>query len=138
MSTTPAFRRRAFLLGTIGAGVSLIARLPWSWPFLAPDRALTAERLVGLLTDGDKAVALGREYLRAVPEEADASVLTSVLVRSLSRQRGSLVRPSDGQLRESLRQASVDDFGVERTFELDGWILALTEARLCALAAACA
>jgi hypothetical protein len=138
VSTTPAFRRRVFLLGTIGAGVSLMQWSPWSWPFLAPDNDLSAERLVDVLAHRETAAALGGEYLRLVPGEADAGVLRILIVRSLSGSTRSIERPSKERLREWVRRTSIDDFEQEHTFKLDGWILARTEARLCALAAASA
>lgn len=137
MNTEPRFRRRALLLGAVGAGVSFVAGST-GWPFFVIGSPVTAERLVGLLVYPDSAAALGMTYLQVVPEEANAQVLTSLLVQSLSRRGQRLQHPSDGQLRERVRRASADDFDRDRTFELKGWILALTEARLCALAAASA
>ena len=137
MNTEPRFPRRALLLGAVGVGASLIARAP-RWPFIASGKPVTAERLIGLLTAPDRVAPLGARYLGVVPKEANPRVLTSLLLRSLSRQDVRLEHLSDEQLREYVRRANTDDFDRERIFELDGWILALTEARLCALAAACA
>jgi hypothetical protein len=136
VNAEPRFPRRALLLGAVGAGVSFVARST-GWPFFVTGSPVTAERLVGLLVYPDSAAALGMTYLHVVPEESNTRVLTSLLVQSLSR-RGQIQHPSDGQLREFIRRASADDFDRDRTFELKGWILALTEARLCALAAASA
>jgi hypothetical protein len=135
MNTEPRFPRRALLLGALGVGASLFARAP-GWPFIASGRPVTAKRLIGLLTDPHSAAALGASYLHAVPKEASARVLTSLLVHSLSRHNVSPELLSDEQLRECVRGASTNDFDQERIFELEGWILARTEARLCALAAA--
>lgn len=137
MNDEPRFPRRALLLGAVGVGTSLFARAS-GWPFIASGKPVTAERLIGLLTDADRAAALGARYLHVVPKEANARVLTSLLVHSLSRRDVRLEHLSDEQLRESVRRTSTNDFDQARIFELDGWILALTEARLCALAAACA
>jgi len=137
MNTEPRFPRRALLLGAVGVGASLIARAP-GWPFIASGKPVTAGRLIGLLTDPDPAAALGARYLHVVPKEGNARVLTSLLLHSLSRRDVRLEHLSDEQLRERVRRASTNDFDQERVFELEGWILALTEARLCALAAACA
>ena len=136
MNTEPRFPRRALLLGAVGVGASLITRAP-GWPFFASGQPVTAERLIGLLTVRNRAAALGARYLHVVPKEANARVLTSLLLHSLSRRNVRLEHLSDEQLRECVRRASINDFDHERIFELEGWILALTEARLCALSAAC-
>jgi hypothetical protein len=62
-------------------------------------------------------------------------VLAARVVEQLPGGSGALVTASDGRLRELLLSAAAADFGDLRTVELQGWVLARTEARLCALAA---
>jgi hypothetical protein len=135
MTELPLTTRRALLLGAAGVTASLAAERLGSWPFspLAPGSA--QERLAALLADHEGASAIGRAYLRTVPAESDARVLTSLLADSLSR--GSrLGRMSESALREQLHHRTLDEFRTLRTVEVDGWVLARTEARLCALVAA--
>jgi hypothetical protein len=126
-------RRRTFLLGAAASGLSLAWRSLGSWPF-SPAQLSGSERLAALL-DGEGARAVGREYLRAFPAEASRGVLAARVVEQLPGGSGALVTASDGRLRELLLSAAAADFGDLRTVELQGWVLARTEARLCALAA---
>jgi hypothetical protein len=129
----PRMRRRTFLLAAAASGLSLAWRSVGSWPF-SQSRPSGSERLAGLLND-ESARAVGREYLRAVPAEASRGVLTARVAAQLPGGSRVLATASDGRLRELLRDATSADFGELRTVELRGWVLARTEARLCALAA---
>lgn len=134
MTVPRRIRRRTFLLGTAGLGVTLAWRSVGSWPFSggSPSRS---ERLAQLLKHVEGARSVGWEYLQQVPAEASAAVLT---VRVAERLPGGLAvidTASDARLRELLLRAAAEDFQDLRTMELDGWVLARTEARLCALAA---
>jgi hypothetical protein len=125
-------RRRTFLLGAAGLGASLA----WFGP--SPFRRATlpsSERLASLLQHVDDALGVGREYLRQVPAEASARVLTARVAERLPGGLGAIDSASDARLRELLLSAAAEDFRDLRTVELHGWVLARTEARLCALAA---
>jgi hypothetical protein len=125
--------RRTFLLGAAGAGVSLVWGSARLWPF--PRTPLSAgERLAGLLGH-ESARAIGREYLRLVPAEASAAALAARVVERLPGGSRTVDAASDDRLRELLLGATLEDFEALRTVELHGWLLARTEARLCALAA---
>ena len=126
--------RRTFLLGATGLSVSFAWRSVGFWPFLQPP-ASGAERLVGLLRHQEGARILGREYLRAVPAEASTRVLTARLVERLPAGLRTLETAKDERLHALVLRATVEDFEGLRTVELRGWVLAQTEARLCALAA---
>jgi hypothetical protein len=126
--------RRTFLLGATGLGVSFAWRSGGFWPFLQPP-ASGAERLAGLLRHQEGARLLGREYLRAVPTEASTRVLTARVVERLPGGLRTLDTAEDERLHELVLRATVEDFEGLRTVELRGWVLAQTEARLCALAA---
>jgi hypothetical protein len=134
MTVPRRMRRRTFLLGATGLGVSLAWRSGGSWPFLeaAPS---TSERLAGFLKHEESARMVGREYLRTVPAEASPEVLTAHVAGRLPGGLGAVDGASDDALRELLIRATAEDFGDLRTVELHGWVLAQTEARLCALAA---
>ena len=126
-------RRRTFLLAAAASGLSLAWRSTGSWPF-AEERLTGSERLAALL-EGESARAVGREYLRAFPAEASSRVLTARVAERLPGGSPVLATASDGRLRELLLDATSADFGELETVELRGWVLARTEARLCALAA---
>jgi hypothetical protein len=125
--------RRTFLLGATGLGVSLAWRSVGFWPSLPS--ASGSERLAGLLTHQEGARLLGREYLRAVPAEASTRVLTARVVERLPGGLRTLDTAEEDRLHELVLRATREDFQGLRTVELRGWVLARTEARLCALAA---
>jgi hypothetical protein len=127
-------KRRTFLAAGAGVGLSLAWRSIGSLPFLEPSPS-RSERLAGLLRYEHAARPLGREYLRVMPREASQKVLTARVVERLPGGLRTLDEAGDGRLRELLLQATVKDFGDLETVELQGWVLARTEARLCALAA---
>ena len=125
--------RRTFLLGATSLGVSFAWRSVGFWPFLQPP-ASGADRLAGLLKHQEGARLLGREYLRTVPAEASTSVLTARVVERLPGGLRTLDTAEDERLHELVLRANTEDFRGLRTVELRGWVLAQTEARLCALA----
>lgn len=126
-------RRRTFLLGAAASGLSLAWRSIGSWPF-SPTQLPGSERLATLL-DAEGARVVGREYLGAFPAEASRGVLTARVVEQLPGGIRAVATASDDRLRELLLRATAADFEDLRTVELQGWVLARTEARLCALAA---
>ncbi|MGH3034538.1 MAG: hypothetical protein ACRDON_08280 [Gaiellaceae bacterium] len=127
-------RRRTFLLGAAGLGLSLAWRSLGAWPFLGTS-ASRSERLAGLLNHEESARIVGREYLRLVPAEASRGVLTSRVVERLPGGFRTMDAVSDDRLRELLLRSTLEDFEEERIVELRGWVLSRTEARLCGLAA---
>lgn len=95
------------------------------------------QRLASLLTHRSSAAAFGREVLRERPGEASAAVLLAGL-RSTVPDLDRLVREgSDDDLRAAMEAASRRDFasGGDAILRVRGWVVATTEARLCALAA---
>jgi hypothetical protein len=133
--TLPArMRRRTFLLAATGLGFSLAWRSVDSWPFF--QRSLSrSERLAGFLPHAESARIVGREYLRVVPAEASRAVLTARVGERLPGGSRTVDNVDDRRLRELLLRATAEDFRDLRTVELRGWVLARTEARVCALAA---
>ena len=126
-------RRRTFLLGAAASGLSLAWRSLGSWP--CSQTPHTRSGRVAALDDEESARVVGREYLRAFPAEASRDVLTARVVEQLAGGSRLLATASDDRLRELLLRAAAGDFDDLRTVELRGWVLARTEARLCALAA---
>jgi NAD(P)-dependent dehydrogenase (short-subunit alcohol dehydrogenase family) len=109
--------RRAFLIAVGGAGVGVAA----------VRRLLEAERdsVLPDAFDDAAARAVGEAYLAAHPDEADEQLLR----RLLGLEPGD-VRPNDVR---RLRAAVHRDYQGSDFVLVEGWYLARTEARLCAL-----
>jgi hypothetical protein len=91
--------------------------------------------LVDLLKSPGSAAAVGRAYLGAYPDEADAARLALHLERALRAQGLEPRRAPAPRLRAALAEQSRADFAAGRTVRVEGWVLSQSEARLCALAA---
>ena len=70
-------------------------------------------------------------YLAAYPDEADRAVLVASLERAHSGWRDPPDDPD--RLREFVRARIRDDYRAGRMVSIDGWFVARTSARLCAL-----
>jgi hypothetical protein len=124
MST--GFTRRSFL-GTVLATVAG-ALSGWSCTRTPQQAILTGDTLQALLPHRDSAVRLGRHYLAAIPQEADAPRLRTLLAGALGD-----AQTATGALHERVHQAIRADFAAGRVVDVNGWLLSQTEARLCAL-----
>ncbi len=120
-----AMARRRFLamaaLGAVGATLGAAGDAA-----AMPVRTLAAPGLLTLLGCERMVLQIGEQYRQLVPDEDDAKVLMQALL--LPSQRGLASGPG-ADLAELIRQ----DFSHGRTVMVDGWILARTEARQCAL-----
>lgn len=96
-----------------GAGHRLLAQAPGAF---------------GLWRNRAAARAIGRRYLTVRPEEADAAYLA----RQLFGEDGATPR-SFAEMRDAVGAARDRDFAQGDTVLVDGWLLARSEARLCAL-----
>lgn len=108
-----AFTRRHFVLSA-GGGLALLAVLRCSGGTLPPPWPWSARGL-------QSAVWFGERYLRRHPEEQHRLASTDAACRS-----------SEG--RRHLARAVREDFASGRVAQVEGWVLARTEARLCGLA----
>jgi hypothetical protein len=86
----------------------------------------------GLFSDLTGCQRLGRQYLDAHPEEADIGILVALLCDS---EVGPCPPDDPTTLRRSIAERCASDFRTDRIAHIDGWILARTEARACALVA---
>jgi len=75
----------------------------------------------------EDARAIGLSYLQAMPHEASAETLSHALF-------GESLPASRRELRERLAAARDSDFSEGRVLAVRGWLMAVTEARWCALA----
>lgn len=88
--------------------------------------ALARPQLLDILRDEDLVCDLGRRYRETVPAEDNADVLAHAIVGgSAAMPQASLC----ARIAEQVRR----DFAHGRTVTLNGWVLAATEARQCAL-----
>lgn len=78
---------------------------------------------------------IGRAYLRETPNEADADLLFKLIVKGDPILGSCLNALSNDQHIAILRKRISQDFDLENTVYVDGWVLSRTEARLCALCA---
>ena len=127
--------RRTFLqmlLGVSAATVasSLLGRLPGT---LGADGAASFD-LLRVFGNMASATAVGRAYLAAYPSQASLEALTDSLVGGLTAVPQWRTF-SKTELQAALRAQIRQDFAAERTVKLQGWLVSLTEAQLCGLAA---
>jgi hypothetical protein len=92
-------------------------------------------KLVSFFSHKESAKNIGLEYLKSTPMEADVHLLTSLICSFNEEYREKLLRSNSKRLRELLRQRLCLDFEKDDIVTVHGWILAATEARLCALTA---
>lgn len=119
-------KRREFIgiTATGAAGLVLPAR--------GGDRAiergstLAAPRLLAVVHDPRIVAKIGRHYRELAPAEDDGSTLAKAILADLDPL-------SAGSLESRLHDRIRHDFAGGRTVTLHGWVVALTEARQCAL-----
>jgi hypothetical protein len=125
--------RRTLLTGFAPAGVlALIAPAVLATPALEHSRAQLA-RLRALMRDQHSARAIGKIYLRGTPEEADRQGLVMLILAAMALPASELPRIPASRLASLLHETISADFSSGRTVNLHGWILSVTEARVCAL-----
>lgn len=102
-------------------------------------KAAPAGRLLSVFRRPHSAVIVGRRHLAGYPEEASAAhlidLIETAVAESAGLARADLGQLGTAQLRAAVRAAVARDFADRRIVEVDGWLLAETESRLCALAA---
>jgi hypothetical protein len=116
--------RRQFLVLAAAFALPLAPNV-WRWVRGEDD---AADRLVRLLPHRDSAILVGLAYLAEVPVQADRSALVRGILRDDS------IVDSDATLAANVSRQITADFAAGRLAIVDGWVLAETEARLCALA----
>lgn len=94
-----------------------------------------ADRLASVLGRPASAAAVGRAYLAGHPGEADRDWLAAQLSADLRLRDCDPARSEAARLRAGLSRQLRADFAQSRVVRVDGWVLSVTEARLCALAA---
>jgi hypothetical protein len=95
---------------------------------------LTA-RLARFSHHQESAAVVGLEYLRHVPREADVHLLVDLICLCSPIRRIELAETDPATMTQLLRLQQRRDFEQGLVVNVHGWILSVTEARLCALAA---
>lgn len=106
--------------------------LAWGLGAARPSRA---ELLLAALGRPQSAAAVGRRYLAGHPQEADRAWLAAQLDADLRCQDCDPLQADERRLRAGLSRQIRADFARRRVVRVEGWVLSVTEARLCALAA---
>jgi hypothetical protein len=84
------------------------------------------------LRQPDSAVVIGSAYLRSTPDEREPGRLADLI----ASRCGEGVFDLDGEaLRRCLGRRTRQDFADGRVVTIHGWMLSVTEARICGLAA---
>jgi hypothetical protein len=82
----------------------------------------------------ESARVIARAYLATAPREAAPDVLLAELSATLGLSPARLAAGADGAaLAARVRQAVREDFAAGRIVRLEGWLLSVTELRICAL-----
>ena len=125
--------RRSILLLSIA---TLLQQVFGSWPLRYAARSIgrQAVMLLAPLRIASAAV-VGQVVVASYPDMVDAENLVSQLVKDLGLDAQSIEHVSRLQMGERISRQVHNDFEWERTLSVNGWQLALTEARICALAA---
>ncbi len=137
--------RRNIVLSLLGFTAAHVLGLKNAWA-MRPGPALIdqlADQLATLVPHPKSARLIGEAYLAVKPQEADVSTLIKLLCPKLNGaslneaglNRSGLQTPPRSQLRRLLAAQRSEDFSEGRIIRLGGWIVATTEARLCALVA---
>ncbi len=137
MRKPPGMNRREFLALSLGGACAVFlqfGRLRMAHAGL-PQQDLLRARLSGLLRHTDSARIVGREYLHRYPQEATVSVLLDLIAADGAGGQAALSKGPDDELRALLDHKMRQDFADEKVVQLQGWVLSVTEARLCALTA---
>jgi hypothetical protein len=92
-------------------------------------------KLASFFLHQESAKKIGLEYLKIAPMEAEICLLSNLICSFNKEQRSALLYADSRRFSELLRQRLCLDFEQDRVVTVHGWILAVTEARLCALTA---
>lgn len=126
VASRPRMKRRTFIgiAATGAAGLMLPAAV--AGRTIAGGSIVSASRLLEVFHDPHIVVGIGRRYREREPAEDDGPTLANAILVDLKAVPGG---HRAARLRERVRR----DFAEGRTVMLNGWFVALTEARQCAL-----
>ena len=119
------------MVGTVGAFLlSQHAWLSWKTRSVRHPEEILWHHVQRILNHPESAIVIGRKYLQCKSCEADVKLLTRLIVpeKQLIALKGD---EGLAKLRNILRRKIREDFLEDRVVTLEGWILSLTEVRLC-------
>ncbi len=131
---TPSWMTRRRLLACIAAGVQMMPALGVAARFV-PGATSGAYDSASSLPPALKSSwqRIGERYLAKTPEENDRAVLAARLPDGAA---DFVMKGTNAEaVTAALRARRTREFGVGDTVVVEGWLLARSEARLCALAA---
>jgi hypothetical protein len=129
--------RRIFLQVLLSLHVFMFSRSAHSYArkdAVGPSDPLPS-KFASFFQHKQSAKKVGLEYLKIVPSETDISLLSNLICSCDEGYRAKLLHADPSRFNELLRQRLSVDFEQDRIVCIHGWILAVTEARLCALTA---
>lgn len=126
-------RRRKFIwLSAAGAAIST---LPWLGSCTSTSKwtaVLAIPTVLGNFCDQPELMAIGKTYSEWFPEESTSSALEGLLLLN-DDGRGTYEPASEETLREFIKRKADQDFAMDQTMIIKGWVISKTEARQCAL-----
>jgi hypothetical protein len=125
--------RRTFLTTLLSAGLCILGKPPLvrASPSHAPQHNTLGLRLADLFTQRASVEVIGLEYLRSARQEQDSTTLSNLISSGCGHALGPHL--ADADLRECMRRRVRQDFAEGHILTMHGWVVSLTEARLCAL-----
>jgi hypothetical protein len=127
--------RRGFLTCLLaGAGCLFVGRVARGGSGRGVPPEALAVQIVSAVPDRRRAAALGRAYLRDAPNEASVAGLVAAISSGCVPSLGSHTAGT-ADLRRALSMRVERDYAEQRLVEVQGWLLAPSEARICALTA---
>ncbi|MEM7114366.1 MAG: hypothetical protein AAF614_18170 [Chloroflexota bacterium] len=125
-----SINRRDFLTLLLATGTAVLAQPTLgSLPHVLPD----AGALTAIFRLPESAIAVGNTYLAQHP--SSAVQLVTQLADQLVATTPNWYALGQTNIRQLLQEQIKQDFAAEKTVKLQGWLVSLTEARLCALVA---
>jgi hypothetical protein len=97
------------------------------------DRDPLRNALASFFDDPERAGAVGAAYRRATPTESTIDALLARVLDAGVAEARALAATDPGALYERLRAQHESDFAFDRVANVGGWMLSLTEARVCAV-----
>jgi len=120
------------LLGVLVGGACLHRGIAHAIP--SDEEARLTDALLALLPARTSAAALGRRYLAGAPGERDMARLVEEIASAQSALRRKLLESTPRDRANLLAKQRRDDFRRGAIVQVDGWMLSVTETRICAIA----
>ena len=129
--------RRLFLQMLLSLHVYAVSRPAHAYAHKDASHCLDPlpSKLAGFFVHKESAKKVGLEYLKSAPMEADVHLLSNLICSFDEEYRAKLLRADARRFRELLRRRLMLDFEQDKIVMVHGWVLAVTETRICALTA---